>query len=641
MNKKLFTKSRLKVALECPTKLWYQEQPEKYANKLTADSFMEALAQGGYQVGELAKLYYPGGVDIKERSYAAALSKTNELLLQKEVVIYEAAVCYENLFVRVDILVKKGNKIQLIEVKSKSFDGDPTTFAAKVKPNDPYLNDIAFQKFVALKAFPEWKINAFLLYADKSKRTNVNGLNQLFVLKKDGQGQVQVQVNEEKLKSTGIGNPILTAIPMDEAIERCFLNKHSLPEYEAFITQTAAAFTKGKKMESEVGVHCFECEFRNEEKDGLLSGFKECFKKHKGWTEKHFTKPTGDIIWDNRRKARFFDEEKYFVEDLSEEDLSVKYELPIHRTERQWIQVEKIMNDDKEPYIDIVGLRAELKKLVYPLHFIDFETSMSAIPFYIGQHPYEQVAFQYSHHILYEGGRIEHKSQFLELEKGVFPNFRFLRSLKNDLENDMGSIFRFATHENTVLNQIKVQLLETDEEIADRKELVDFIDSITNLAERTMIDLRVWVLKYYYNPHMGGSNSIKAVLPSVLHSSNYIQTKYGQPIYGKGQKINSLNFDTPMTWVQKDASGNILNPYKLLPGLFDDIDPETLENFITDDTLADGGAAMTAFAKMQFSEMSNAEYQAVCEGLKKYCELDTLAMVLIFDYWKQLTIEQL
>ena len=79
-----------------------------------------------------------------------------------------------------------------------------------------------------------------------------------------------------------------------------------------------------------------------------------------------------------------------------------------------------------------------------------------------------------------------------------------------------------------------------------------------------------------------------------------------------------------------------MNPYKLLPGMFDDIAPEMIADFITHDTLADGGAAMTAFAKMQFSKMSAAEYQAVSNGLKKYCELDTLAMVIIFDYWKAL-----
>ena len=45
---------------------------------------------------------------------------------------------------------------------------------------------------------------------------------------------------------------------------------------------------------------------------------------------------------------------------------------------------------------DVDGLKKELDSYTYPLHFIDFETSMVAIPFYKGRKPYEQTAFQFS-----------------------------------------------------------------------------------------------------------------------------------------------------------------------------------------------------------------------------------------------------
>ena len=59
------------------------------------------------------------------------------------------------------------------------------------------------------------------------------------------------------------------------------------------------------------------------------------------------------------------------------------------------------------------------------------------------------------------------------------------------------------------------------------------------------------------------------------------------------------------------------------------------------DELADGGAAMTAYAKMQFSEMTVAERELVTQALLKYCELDTLAMVMIWEYWQQITSAQM
>ncbi|MCX6287025.1 MAG: hypothetical protein NTY96_07915 [Bacteroidetes bacterium] len=60
---------------------------------------------------------------------------------------------------------------------------------------------------------------------------------------------------------------------------------------------------------------------------------------------------------------------------------------------------------------------------------------------------------------------------------------------------------------------------------------------------------------------------------------------------------------------------------------------EELELYITDTTLAEGGAAMMAYAKMQFAEMSEEERVLVIKGLLKYCELDTFAMVILWEFW--------
>ena len=57
------TKSRFKLGIECPTKLYYTGKRE-YPNQKLDDPFLAALADGGYQVGELAKLYFPNGQDI-------------------------------------------------------------------------------------------------------------------------------------------------------------------------------------------------------------------------------------------------------------------------------------------------------------------------------------------------------------------------------------------------------------------------------------------------------------------------------------------------------------------------------------------------------------------------------------------------
>ena len=193
MKPRYLTKSRFKLALECPTKLYYEGKAcngkKEYANQKLEDSFLQALADGGYQVGELAKQYYPEGHCIETLDYAEALKQTNELLQQEQVTIFEAALQFENLFVRVDILVKNKNHIELIEVKSKSFDPKESFLSKKGTPNSTwksYLYDIAFQKYVASQALAGKLISASLMLADKTACCPSDGLNQKFRLVRGG-----------------------------------------------------------------------------------------------------------------------------------------------------------------------------------------------------------------------------------------------------------------------------------------------------------------------------------------------------------------------------------------------------------------------------------------------------------------------
>jgi hypothetical protein len=173
------TKSRFQTALECPTKLYYYGK-KKYPSSKDDDDFLAALAEGGFQVGALAKCYYPGGMEVTTLDYEKSLQETADLLKQDEVTIFEAAIRYENLFIRVDILEKKGKEINLIEVKAKSIDPRIDSFMTnKGKFIDkgwmPYLSDVAFQTWVVSKALgvergasDEYKVNPYLMLADKS-----------------------------------------------------------------------------------------------------------------------------------------------------------------------------------------------------------------------------------------------------------------------------------------------------------------------------------------------------------------------------------------------------------------------------------------------------------------------------------------
>ncbi len=219
------TKSRFLLALDCPAKLFYTGK-DQYPNRNSDNEFLEALAKGGFQVGALAKCYFPEGHDIETLDYDQAVAETNELLQQENVVIFEAAIQVNRFFIRVDILEKKENTVNLIEVKSKSFDGNSSLDMKNKKGFldtkwKPYVYDVAFQKHVTSLARPEWNIHAYLMLADKNKVANVEGLNQRFLLRDHADERTFVEYVGDVSKA-GLGEEILTHVNVDDLCQMIY-----------------------------------------------------------------------------------------------------------------------------------------------------------------------------------------------------------------------------------------------------------------------------------------------------------------------------------------------------------------------------------------------------------------------------------
>ena len=369
----------------------------------------------------------------------------------------------------------------------------------------------------------------------------------------------------------------------------------------------------------------------------------ECFKRILGVDPAIFDKPTIFDLWNFRGKQKFIDEGRISLSDLDEDDISISSNAyGLSNSERQWLQVQKAKDNDDTEYLDRSGLQDEMSSWVYPLHFIDFETTMVAIPFGANRAPYEGIAFQFSHHTVDRDGTVKHAGEFLNVEPGYFPNYDFVRALKDELSKDDGSIFRYSNHENTYLNLIIEQLQVDTEPPQDKDDLIQFIKTITQsskksddfwIGERTMIDLLEVVKKFYFDPRTNGSNSIKYILPSILSRSEFLKSKYSKPIYGTSHGIKSKNFNS-WTWIKNSSDGSVADPYSLLPKLFENNDEQQVILLSQEDELKNGGAALMAYARMQFEVISDYERNELKSALLKYCELDTLAMVMIYEAWK-------
>ena len=690
-SSRLLTKSAFKIALSCPHKLYYYGRPDEYENANANDEFLESLAEGGFQVGELAKIYcdVPDDCDLKDiMGHEESLRRTQELMQRDQVNIAEAAFCYGNLFVRVDILKKDGNNIELIEVKAKSWNPDTDNFissrpkVAVASGIRPYVYDVAFQKYVVCKALGEaYHVKAYLMMADKSKRADIDGLNQLFKIEKNQQGRAEaVMAPDARQRIAKSKVHVVTPFDVDELCDSIIAGETTEQttdknptcmgmRFVPFINYVADYYCKGQRCPApiELAGKCLKCEFHCTADSDKQDGKRECWLTQV--TEDDYDhRPliatlNGSSLSTNRSK--WVSDGKYFMDQLTETELKPYNEKTpdapgLDDYQRKWLQIgletknEDILSRFKEHlngnvYLDVDGLRQEMAEWKYPLHMIDFETTAVALPYYIGMKPYEQVAFQFSHHIIYEDGRIEHAGQYLNEDVAKFPNFEFVRELRRQLSQDEGTIFRYATHENTILRTIADQLADSNE--SDKDELIAFIRSITHndkekhgelyCGERDMVDLLQIVKRYFYQlDEMHGSNSIKQVLPAVLNSSQYLKDKYSKPIYGSEIKSCNIKETEPLAWIKLEADGHVDSPYHQLPSVGEligmseaDMDQmEQLSNDEKDFEVANGGAALTAYNKLMFCE-GQVMNDALRQALLRYCELDTMSMVFIWEYF--------
>lgn len=164
--------------------------------------------------------------------------------------------------------------------------------------------------------------------------------------------------------------------------------------------------------------------------------------------------------------------------------------------------------DDKQIVINRKELIKEHLKLYKgPIYMYDFETFTQAIPKIEGIRPYEQVAFQYSIHIIHDANNFdpEDKSTFTHKEFLIEDLSQIGKELFTNLANDM-----FSSGKGTWVSWNK-----SFEQMVIRNELArgDLPEEIYSKLDRILFEtidmMDVAKHKWYYTPEFKGSYSIK------------------------------------------------------------------------------------------------------------------------------------
>ena len=175
--------------------------------------------------------------------------------------------------------------------------------------------------------------------------------------------------------------------------------------------------------------------------------------------------------------------------------------FPLSENQRRYVG----LFDQNKAQILWPAIRDELEALQYPLHFLDFETQMDAVPRLPGLRPYDQYAFQYSLHILQENGELSHY-EYLHTDD-TDPRVPLAEQLCKDIGPE-GTIIAFNdSFERRVIKDLSFVATEY------RTQLREMLDRF--------FDLMKIFRDYYFHPAFGGSNSIKAILPVLVPELSY------------------------------------------------------------------------------------------------------------------------
>jgi hypothetical protein len=601
------SKSDFKLARECPTKLYYKKLG--YPSKKSEDPYLKYLAEGGYRVEKLAKLLYPGGVELEydrkqpEASYARVKAV---LEIQDKAALFEACLVHEAYSARVDILEKDGNTLRVIEVKSASVNsddeknGDSPFVGKKGKVSSEkvsYIEDVAYQTWITRQLFPECEVVPYLMLLDSSKKV---GASATFGNFKAAHSSTKSEFTVNEIEYIGDSEKL--------AAEHCLGLYNVSREVEQVmdtIEVEAARFAqsllgdKPTKIEAELSAKCSKCEYRIEG-EAKSSGFSECWGK--------LAEETPHIL------------DLYSLGSTSKGKNNIVGAMAACGQVSLYEAGEKLLSGKlgQRREIQVTNMKKgcewidpALPKLLHshpePLHFIDFEASVLGIPPYEGMRPYEKEIFQWSCHTMkdYKSAKIDHK-EWLN-DETEFPNFKFARKLMEAI-GDEGTVYIWSNYEIQCLNEIRRQMGERGIE---DQELAGWLDRMTVKDNPRIVDLCKLALEHYFAPEMGGRVSIKNVLPAVWMRANEIQEMEAFSKY------------------VKEENGKYIDPYKTLPELPIGGDEERNE------VVVEGTGAMRAYQEMvhSVSRQSDDSRAMWKELLYQYCELDTAAMAIIALYW--------
>jgi hypothetical protein len=350
------TKTLIKEFLQCPKFAWW------HVNCKDVYAYIQANLYGSMDMASIWK-------DVEDfflqryHQYTHIIDpfdtkQTQEAIFRWDVVIYQPVFQIDGLYTRPDILIKNPQGIyDCIEIKSKTSVRNKSIQASLY---DDLLYDISFQSYVLTKAL--WD--------------RYSGVISLAYLRKDFVKQWPIHAEEFFVQedcSAELLDPLVIQGMVANLQQVLLLDELSFDAKYPYNGENPLLYF-GHMME----------------KDSIFS-----------------------IKW--RYSIKPFIIDRYAAGKESVHELSVADITPlaVHNGTGERIAGYIKNMQGWQVVLDRDRIVAALSVLQYPLCFYDYETVATPMPLFDGYRPWQQIVVQYSMHIVYEDGRIDHKQSII------------------------------------------------------------------------------------------------------------------------------------------------------------------------------------------------------------------------------------
>ena len=553
------SKSRYTAFCQCPKNLWLKVYKP---NEATIDAGLQARFAQGNEVGDLAMGLFGDFKEVTTHQEDGSLDLQKMIDLTKQYMdegvenICEASFSCEGGYCAVDILRKTTGGWAIYEVKSSSF----PEFNGQEAKLEKYAPDIAYQKWVLEQCGINVTGTYLVCLNSDYVRHGALDVKQLFVV-----NDMKELVENEYLK-----------VPARVSQAMKVINSEQEPDMDL----------------SECCMKPYKCAF-----------WDYCKHKH------HVPTPSVFDVYGGKGRGGFTFKKKldcYHQGLVAFEDLRQTEIGPI-----QNMQIEAALTGKE--FVNPEGIRKFLDRLSYPLYFLDFETMQDAVPRYEGAKVYAQITFQYSLHIkeresvstFVDAGKLKYTKtanyithrEFLAPNDGSDPRRPLAEQLCKDIPMDACTLAYNKMFECGRIRELAALY-------------PDLAPHLLNIADHIIDLIDPFRAGDYYVPAMGGSFSIKSVLPA---------------LFPDDPELDYHNLDE-----RCQNGGDAMTIFPRLQQMEQSLPKQGVQN--QDGLLVMADSLMPLREQIRIRE----EIAASRKALLDYCKLDTLAMVRVWERLREM-----